>query len=139
MKTIVILAWLLPMVVMGCPLGETQAFHCVTIKGKPVQICQAKDTVNYRFGGRPDLEIKVPNGQLKWRTGNGSGAFFNELTFPKGNTLYQVLYTESFKGPPHRDAEIQVYREGTQLADVQCSGGSASFNPSVLKAKISNY
>ncbi|MEY2151276.1 MULTISPECIES: hypothetical protein [Rhodanobacter] len=123
----------LPAVAMACSANEETVFRCVTTNGKPVHVCQAKDTVNYRFGSKPDMEVKVPNAELKWEAGNGTGAFFNLLTFPHGKTLYQVLYIESFKGPPRRDGEVQVARNGKQLADIQCADGSVSFNSGALK------
>lgn len=136
MKVLFAIALLSPTLALACEPGEALVFSCTTAKGKPVEICQAADTVNYRFGGK-EMEVKVSNADLKWEQDSGSGGGTDDLHFPNGDTTYQVSYGESYDGS--KGARVYVMRGSKQLADVQCTDGTVQFTPEALKAEHRPY
>lgn len=137
MKGLIAVALLMPTIALACEPGEAPVFSC-TAKGKPVVICQAADTVNYRFA--KEMEVKVPTSDLKWEQDAGSGGGTDDLHFPNGDTTYQVSYSEGWGGGQTvKGARVYVMRGGKQLADLQCTDGTVEFTPEALKAEYRPY
>lgn len=138
MKELIAVALLMPSMALACEPGEAPVFSCTTAKGKPVEVCQAADTVNYRFA--KEMEVKVPTAELKWEQDAGSGGGTDDLHFPNGDTTYQVSYSEGWGGGQTvKGARVYVMRDGKQLADLQCTDGTVEFKPDALKAEHRPY
>lgn len=142
MKALLATALLMPSLAWACEPDEAQVFSCTTAKGKVAQVCQAADTVNYRFGqiGKPEMEVKVPSADLKWEQDAGSGGGTDDLHFPNGDTTYQISYSEGWGGGQTvKGARIYVMRNGKQAADLQCADGTVEFASDALKAEHRPY
>jgi hypothetical protein len=136
MKALLVICFAtMPIIALACGQGEAKVFNCKTRAGKPVEVCQARDTVIYRFGAKPDMMVKVPTDHMKWEQFIGSGGTTNILYFPNGETTYQVSHVGMFKGPADEDAWIDAMRGDVRLAEIRCANGStSSFDSTALKA-----
>ena len=77
--------------VAACEKGSTTVFSCVTGKGKIIEVCDSKKTIDYSFGKpseKPDLALKVPRESASTTQWNGMGRWISySVEIPNGNTV----------------------------------------------------
>lgn len=113
-------------------------FSCTTAKGKPVEVCQAADTVNYRFA--QEMEVKVPTGDLKWQRDSGTGGGSDDLHFPNGSTIYQVNIASYWdSGSAEEGAAVYVNQPGKKPVEIACKAGTVQYKSEALKAEPRGY
>ena len=75
-----------------CPPGAVTLFHCLTAKGKRIQLCDEGKTLEYSFGHpekQPEMVVRVPRAKAS--------------TTQWQNHLQRVLGRRSgLRGPPRR-------------------------------------
>ena len=113
--------------VAACEKGSTTVFSCVTGKGKIIEVCDSKKTIDYSFGKpseKPDLALKVPRESASTTQWNGMGRWISySVEIPNGNTVYSVFWGADRLSEKHEiEAGINVEINKKHAATVKCVG-----------------
>lgn len=122
----------------ACPEGEALVFSCKTDTKRSVSVCQATDTISYRYGkpGQPpDIILSEKNAAFRWEHGEGvSSGVADDLYFRSGPVEYSISHLAVTEDPSDRSAHISVVQPGKENHYVQCDGASIRFNPRAIRA-----
>ncbi|MBV5320944.1 MAG: hypothetical protein JZU62_04600 [Sulfuricurvum sp.] len=110
----------------SCSNNSNTIFYCMTKKGKQIEVCDNKSTIEYSFGKpktKPELVINVPRQQVTTTQWNGMGSFMSySIDIPNANTVYNVFWGVDRMNESHAiEAGINVFINRKQVATVQCS------------------
>ncbi len=122
-----------------CTPAETVVFSCYTNPNKLVSVCASKDAapnrgyLQYRTGN-PDakaLDLTLPAAQLvppqaangdTLAFSGGGGAWLRVSTKSVGFVVYTGIGNWGPRGQPQEKAGVAVERDGTQVANLKCTG-----------------
>lgn len=100
-------------------------FFCSTKKGKIIEVCDKKSTIEYSFGkstGKKDLTLNVPRDTVTTHQWDGMGPMYFTVNIPNKNTVYSVYFSMDRMSEEHNvDAGVEVITDGKSVATVQCS------------------
>lgn len=133
---------LVPGLALACTTGETEVFSCTTTNGKTAQVCQAPESIRYTFGrpgAAPEMTVSVPNSGFVWHSDGGSAMHTIDLNFDNRGTRYVVSATRYRDEQPPLDAQIQVERDGEQVASLVCLDASVRLAERAITAAKTPY
>ncbi len=110
-----------------CPAGQDTLFACTTRNGKQVQVCDAGETINYRFGrpGKPpEMSLDVPRERAStWQWPGVGRTTTYSVTLPNGDTSYTVCSSfDRLADELEFEYGIHVEVRGRQVANLRCRG-----------------
>lgn len=109
-----------------CGKGSTVVFSCTTSKGKVIEVCDAKDTIDYSYGlarAKPELVIRAPRASASTSQWAGVGSWMSyAVDIPNGSTTYSVFWGVDRMNENHPiEAGVNVIIKGKQAATVKCA------------------
>lgn len=107
--------------------GSKTVFACTTTKGKVVAVCDAGNTLQYRFGSpeeTPEMTLSVPRAKASTLQWNGrESPMTYSVQIPNGNTVYEVFVSTDRVGDSHKSTSgINVTIAGKHRATLTCQG-----------------
>ena len=108
-----------------CPPGAVTLFHCLTAKGKRIQLCDEGKTLEYSFGHpekQPEMVVRVPRAKASTTQWQGVGRYKSEsVEIPNGKTTYSVFWGADRVSEDHpAEAGVNVLVNGEHKATVNC-------------------
>lgn len=124
-KQIVLLS-VLGITLYGSCTNSTTIFSCITKKGKQIEVCDKKSTIEYSFGKpktKPEIVINVPRQHVTTSQWNGMGSFISyAIDIPNANTVYNIYWGADRMNESHEiEAGVNVFVNKKQVTTVQCS------------------
>ncbi len=108
-----------------CAGGSSTVFSCTTAKGKQIEVCDSKKTLEYSFGKsdtKPEIVVRVPRAQASTWQWRGVGRWHSySVDIPNGNTTYNVFWGQdalSPNAPP--EAGVNVLNQDRVVTTVLC-------------------
>jgi len=122
----VVAALCAPTVYADCGKNKT-LFSCPTIKGKKIEVCDSKKTIDYSFGKaqkKPEIVIKIPREKVSTFQWAGIGRYESyTIDIPNGNVTYNVFWSVDRLSEDHPvEAGVNVLTDQNLLTTVNCSG-----------------
>ena len=109
----------------ACDTGNTTVFSCTTAKGKVIQVCDARSTIDYSYGkpAKPEIVLHVPRRQTSTQQWNGTGRDISyAVNIPNQNTVYSVFWSADRLSDEHGiSAGVNVEINHKYVATVSCS------------------
>ena len=108
-----------------CPAGQDTLFACTTRNGKRVQVCDAGETINYRFGrpGKPpEMSLDVPRERAStWQWPGVGRTTTYSVILPSGDKSYTVYSSfDRLADKLEFEYGIHVQVRGRQVANLLC-------------------
>lgn len=106
-----------------CGTNE-KVFSCTTKKGKIIEVCDKKKTIQYSFGkaNKPDILINVPREKVTTSQWSGMGPMAYSVTIPNANAQYSVYSSVDRMSEEHTiSAGVDVILNGKHATTVECS------------------
>lgn len=109
----------------GSCANSSTIFYCVTKKGKQIEVCDKKSTIEYSFGklkAKPEIVIHVPRKEVTTSQWNGIGSYMSySIDIPNANTIYNVYWGVNRMDESHpTEAGVNVLINNKHVANVQC-------------------
>ena len=109
----------------SCNKGAT-IFSCTTKKGKQIEVCDNKTTIEYSFGklnSKPELLINVPRKNVTTTQWAGMGSYVSySVDIPNNNTVYNIFWGMDRMNENHPiEAGVNVFINKNLAATVYCS------------------
>lgn len=106
--------------------NSSTIFYCVTKKGKQIEVCDKKSTIEYSFGklkSKPEIVINVPRKEVTTSQWNGIGSYMSySIDIPNANTIYNVYWGVDRMNESHPvEAGVNVFVNNKQVATVECN------------------
>ena len=111
----------------ACRKGSETIFSCITGKGKVIEVCDSKKTIDYSFGTpteKPEIVVSVLRtiasttqwaGIGRWRT--------YSIEIPNGNTVYSIYWSaDSLAQKNAIEAGVNVEIDQKNAATIKCVG-----------------
>ena len=110
-----------------CKQGSETVFSCTTEKGKLIEVCDAKKTINYSFGkptAKPEIVVRAPRNSVTTTQWAGMGRWMSySVNIPNENTVYNVFWAVDRLADEHPiEAGVNVQINKQLVATVQCAG-----------------
>lgn len=110
-----------------CEKESSTVFSCVTGKGKTIEVCDSKKTIDYSFGKaseKPEIVVRVPRGSATTTQWAGVGRWMSySVEIPNGNTIYSVFWGADRLSENHPiEAGVNVEINKKHAATVKCVG-----------------
>ena len=123
---VIISAMSMNLTLFGSCVNSSTIFYCVTKKGKQIEVCDKKSTIEYSFGklkAKPEIVINVPRQQVTTSQWNGMGSFMSySVDIPNANALYNVYWGVDRMSESHPiEAGVNVFVNKKKVATVECS------------------
>lgn len=101
-------------------------FFCTTKKGKQVEVCDRKKTIEYSFGKinqKPEMALNIPRSKAKTFQWNGLGSWMSySVDIPNNNTVYNIFWGVNRNDENHPiEAGVNVFIKGKLAATIECS------------------
>lgn len=111
----------------ACEKGSKTVFACVTAKGKLIQVCDARETIDYSFGKPslpPEIIVRAPRSEASTFQWQGVGRYLSyAVEVPNGKTVYSVFWGAGRLTDKHAiDAGVNVEVNKKLVATVKCVG-----------------
>lgn len=111
----------------ACEKGSTTVFSCVTGKGKIIEVCDSKKTIDYSFGKpseKPEIVVKVPRESASTTQWSGIGRSMSySVEIPNGRTVYSIFWSADRLSEKHPiEAGVNVEINQKHVATVKCVG-----------------
>ena len=111
----------------ACEKGSETVFSCVTGKGKLIEVCDSKKTIDYSFGKskeKPEIVVRVPKNSATTTQWAGIGRWISySVEIPNGNTIYSVFWAMDRLSEEHKiEAGVNVEINKKLAATVKCVG-----------------
>lgn len=109
-----------------CASASKTIFYCTTAKGKQIEVCDSKKTIDYSFG-KPDMKaeivVKVPRAQATTWQWRGVGRWQSySVDVPNGNTTYNVFWGRDALAPNSPpEAGVNVLNNDRIVTTVLCA------------------
>ena len=109
-----------------CTSGSTTIFFCTTAKGKQIEVCDSKKTIDYSFGKpdmTPEIVVKAPRAQAATWQWRGVGRWRSySVDIPNGNTTYNVFWGRDALSPDSPpEAGVNVLNNEQIVTTVLCT------------------
>ena len=116
----------------ACEKGSETVFSCITGKGKLIEVCDSKKTINYSFGEpteKPEIVVRVPRNSATTTQWSGIGRWMSySVEIPNGNTIYSVFWAADKLSEKHSiEAGVNVEINKNLAATVKCVGEDKIF------------
>ena len=114
-------------VMAACEKGSETVFSCITGKGKLIEVCDSKKTIDYSFGKpteKPEIVVRVPRNSATTTQWAGIGRWMSySVEIPNGNAIYSVFLAADKLSEKHSiEAGVNVEINKKLAATVKCVG-----------------
>jgi hypothetical protein len=110
----------------ACGKGSKTVFHCLTDKGKAIEVCDFGKTLEYSFGKpdkRPEISLRVPRNEVSTHQWHGAGDYiYYDIEIPNRDIIYSVyscvnrtIENASF------EAGVEAKTINKNLATIKCA------------------
>ena len=111
----------------ACENGSETVFSCLTGKGKLIEVCDSKKTIDYSFGKpteKPEIVVRVPRNSATTTQWAGIGRWMSySVEIPNGNAIYSVFWAADKLSDKHPiEAGVNVEINKKLAATVKCVG-----------------
>ncbi|WP_417908580.1 hypothetical protein [Candidatus Electronema sp. PJ] len=113
----------------ACGKGSKTVFHCLTDKGKAIELCDSGRTMDYSFGTpgkKTEIALRVPRNKATTYQWKGYGrTHCYSVEIPNGNTTYSIFWhldtglVGTEENPESAGVNVEI--EKKHVATVKCA------------------